>query len=164
MLTWCCERVQVWWKVEDPYVGTIEWKASIMKRTRQQRFFGLQRQRALADPELAAMQTEALSNTVRRPTLFHSIDSFPRCFQEVSVSSFADQDLSLCCAEGAAAVGEACASSADPIRPRIRAGARRALRQAPAQHGVRGRLAAPVRKNLPDQHLRMFRAAQKASA
>ena len=31
MLTWCCERVQVWWKVEDPYVGTIEWKASIMK-------------------------------------------------------------------------------------------------------------------------------------
>ena len=88
MLTWCCERVQVWWKVEDPYVGTIEWKASIMKRTRQQRFFGLQRQRALADPELAAMQTEALSNTVRRPTLFHSIDSFPRCFQEVSISSF----------------------------------------------------------------------------
>ena len=63
-------RVQVWWKVEDPYVGTIEWKASIMKRTRQQRFFGLQRQRALADPELAAMQTEALSNTVRRPNLF----------------------------------------------------------------------------------------------
>ena len=76
-------RVQVWWKVEDPYVGTIEWKASIMKRTRQQRFFGLQRQRALADPELAAMQTEALSNTVRRPNLFYSIDCFPRSLRSL---------------------------------------------------------------------------------
>ena len=129
-------RVQVWWKVEDPYVGTIEWKASIMKRTRQQRFFGLQRQRALADPELAAMQTEALSNTVRRPNLFYSIDSFPRSFQKLAFQVFADEDLSLCCAEGAAAAGEACASSADSVRPRFRGRTRRALRKAPAQHGV----------------------------
>ena len=51
-----------------------------MKRTRQQRFFGLQRQRALADPELAAMQTEALSNTVRRPNLFPLNRLFSKIF------------------------------------------------------------------------------------
>lgn len=49
--------IAAWWRVEDPYVGTMEWKASIAKRTRSLRFMGLLRQRAHgSDPGLAQMQ------------------------------------------------------------------------------------------------------------
>ena len=49
--------ISVWWRHEDPYVGPMEWKASIAKRTRSLRFMGLLRQRAhCSDPALAQMQ------------------------------------------------------------------------------------------------------------
>ena len=49
--------IPVWWTVDDPYVGTMEWKASIAKRTRSHRFMGLIRQRAMgSDLKLAAQQ------------------------------------------------------------------------------------------------------------
>ena len=52
--------IAVWWRHEDPYVGTMEWKASIAKRTRSLRFMGLLRQRAhCSDPALAQMQVRA---------------------------------------------------------------------------------------------------------
>ena len=65
--------IAAWWRVEDPYVGTMEWKASIAKRTRSLRFMGLLRQRAHgSDPGLAQMQvsTRRIYIYMRAHTIF----------------------------------------------------------------------------------------------
>jgi hypothetical protein len=44
-------RGQVWWRLDDPYVGVLEWKTRISKRTSTMRFQAVLRQRLIKDKD-----------------------------------------------------------------------------------------------------------------